>query len=179
LLLLLAFALFHHRLHQIYNKVLVFTARYFSSQFLQAPPTCLFFNLHWSGLPLSVRAARTCPVFPRVKTCPFCPRLRTCPNLVVCSCLSDLSVFPKAEDLSDFQVWDIGQVTVSNFDWLPFTPLWSPSPVLQLVSEPVWSPVSFNRLCDLKATWRKVLLSLWSSMAKISVTEKTELATIF
>jgi hypothetical protein len=23
--------------------------------------------------------------------------------------------------VSDFQVWDIGQVTVSNFDWLPFT----------------------------------------------------------
>jgi hypothetical protein len=43
---------------------------------------------------------------------------------------------------------------VRNFDWLPFTPLWSPSPVLQLVSEPVWSPVGFNRLCDLKATWR-------------------------
>jgi hypothetical protein len=91
----------------------------------------------------------------------------------------DLSVFPKAEGVSDFQVWDIGQVTVSNFDWLPFTPLWSPSPVLQLVSEPVWSPVGFNRLCDLKATWRKELLSLWSSMARISVTGKTELATIF
>jgi hypothetical protein len=59
-----------------------------------------------------------------------------------------------------------------NFDW-------SPSPVIQLVSEPVWSLVSFNRLCDLKATWRKVLLSLWSSMARISVTGKTELVTIF
>jgi hypothetical protein len=33
-LLLLAFALFHHRLHQIYSKVLVFTTGYFSSQFL-------------------------------------------------------------------------------------------------------------------------------------------------
>jgi hypothetical protein len=66
-----------------------------------------------------------------------------------------------------------------NFDWLPFTPLWSPSPVLQLIAEPVWSPVDFNRLCDLKATWRKVLSSLWSSMTRISVTEKTELATIF
>jgi hypothetical protein len=33
--------------------------------------------------------------------------------------------------MSDFEVWDIGQVTVNNFDWLPFTPpLWSPSPVL-------------------------------------------------
>jgi hypothetical protein len=49
------------------------------------------------------------------------------------------------------------------------SPLWSPSPVLQLVSEPVWSLVDFNRLCDLKVTWRKVLLSLWSSMARISV----------
>jgi hypothetical protein len=28
-----------------------------------------------------------------------------------------------AEGVSDFEVWDIGQVTVSNFDWLPFTPL--------------------------------------------------------
>jgi hypothetical protein len=51
--------------------------------------------------------------------------------------------------------------------------------VLQLVSEPVWSPVAFNRLCDPKATWRKVLLNLWSSMTRISVTEKTELTTIF
>jgi hypothetical protein len=49
-------------------------------------------------------------------------------------------------------VWDIGQVSMRNFDWLPFTPLWSPSPILQLVSKPVWSPVGFNRLCDLKAT---------------------------
>jgi hypothetical protein len=45
----------------------------------------------------------------------------------------DFSVFPKAEDLSDFQVWDIGQVLVSNFDWCPFSPLWSPSPVLHPV----------------------------------------------
>jgi hypothetical protein len=36
-----------------------------------------------------------------------------------------------AEGVSDFGVWDIGQVTVSNFDWLSFTPLWSPSPVLE------------------------------------------------
>jgi hypothetical protein len=54
-------------------------------------------------------------------------------------------------------IWDIGQVPSRNFDWLPFTPLWSPSLVLQLVSEPVWSLVGFNRLCDPKATWRKVL----------------------
>jgi hypothetical protein len=66
-----------------------------------------------------------------------------------------------------------------NFDWLSFTPpLWTPSLVLQLVSEPVWSPVGFNRLCDTKAIWRKVLSSLWSSIARISVTGKTELATI-
>jgi hypothetical protein len=51
--------------------------------------------------------------------------------------------------------------------------------VLQFVSEPVWLPVGFNMLCDLKATWRKVLLSLWSSMARILVTGKTKLATIF
>jgi hypothetical protein len=66
-----------------------------------------------------------------------------------------------------------------EFYWLPFTPLWPPSPVLQLVSESIWSPVGFNGLCDLKATWRKVLLSLWFSMTRISVTGKTELATIF
>jgi hypothetical protein len=28
--------------------------------------------------------------------------------------------------------WDICQVPVRNFNWLPFTPLWSPSLVLQL-----------------------------------------------
>jgi hypothetical protein len=50
--------------------------------------------------------------------------------------------------------------------------------VLQLVSEPVWSPVGFNRLCDLKATWRKVMSSLWSLMTRISITGKIELATI-
>jgi hypothetical protein len=55
----------------------------------------------------------------------------------------------------------------------------SPSPVLQLVPEPVSSPVGFNMLCDLKATWRNVLSSLLSSMARISVIGKTELATIF
>jgi hypothetical protein len=66
-----------------------------------------------------------------------------------------------------------------NFDWLPFTPLWSPSPVLQLVSEPVLSLVGFNRLCDPMTTWSKVLLSLWSSVARILVTGKTELTTIF
>jgi hypothetical protein len=31
------------------------------------------------------------------------------------------------------------------------------SPVLQLVSELIWSLDGFNRLCDLKTTWRKVL----------------------
>jgi hypothetical protein len=32
--------------------------------------------------------------------------------------------------VSDFEVWDIDQVTVSNFDWLSFIPVWSPSPIL-------------------------------------------------
>jgi hypothetical protein len=59
------------------------------------------------------------------------------------------------------------------------SPPWSPSLVLQLVSEPIWSLVYFNRLCDLNATCRKVLLSLWSSMTSISVTGKIKLATIF
>jgi hypothetical protein len=68
---------------------------------------------------------------------------------------------------------------VRNFDWLLFTPLWSSSSVLQLVSEPVWSPVSVNRLCNLKVTWRNVLLSLWSLIVRILVSGKTELATIF
>jgi hypothetical protein len=57
-------------------------------------------------------------------------------------------------------------------------PLWSPSPVLQLISDLIWSLVGFNRLCDLKATWRNVLSSLSFSMARISVTGKIELATI-
>jgi hypothetical protein len=58
-------------------------------------------------------------------------------------------------------------------------PLWSPYSVLQLVSELVWSLVGFNRLCDLKVIWRKVLSSMWSSMARIFVIRKTELTTIF
>jgi hypothetical protein len=33
---------------------------------------------------------------------------------------------------------------MKNFNW--------PSLIFQLVSEPVWSLVDFNRLCDLKAT---------------------------
>jgi hypothetical protein len=48
-----------------------------------------------------------------------------------------------------------------------------------LVSEPVWSLVDFNRLYDPKETWRKMLLSLWSSIARISVTGNIELLTIF
>jgi hypothetical protein len=44
-------------------------------------------------------------------------------NLSVLPKAEDLSVFLKAEGVFDFQVWDIGQVIVSNFDWLPFTPL--------------------------------------------------------
>jgi hypothetical protein len=46
---------------------------------------------------------------------------------------------------------DIGQVPARNFDWLTFFPLWLPSSVLQFVSELVWSPVGFNKLCDPKA----------------------------
>jgi hypothetical protein len=58
-------------------------------------------------------------------------------------------------------------------------PIWSPSPVLQLVSELVWSLVGFNRLCDPKATWKNVQYSLWSSIVRILVIGRTELATIF
>jgi hypothetical protein len=65
-----------------------------------------------------------------------------------------------------------------NFDWLPFNPLWSHSLVLQLVSELIWSLVGFNRLCDPNATFRKMLSSLWSSMTRILVIERTEPATI-
>jgi hypothetical protein len=46
--------------------------------------------------------------------------------------------------------------SLENFNWLPFIPLWSPSPVLQLVSEPVWSLVGSNRFYDPNATWRNV-----------------------
>jgi hypothetical protein len=65
-----------------------------------------------------------------------------------------------------------------NFDRIPVTPLWSPSPVIQLVSERVWSLVGFNKLCDQKTTWRNVVLSWWFSIARISVTEKIELTII-
>jgi hypothetical protein len=43
-------------------------------------------------------------------------------NLSILPKAEDLSVFLKAEGVSDFEVWDIDQVTVSNFDWRPFTP---------------------------------------------------------
>jgi hypothetical protein len=56
--------------------------------------------------------------------------------------------------------------------------LWSPSPVIQLVLEPVWSLVGSNRLCELKATWRNVLVRLWSSTTRISVIRRIELVTI-
>jgi hypothetical protein len=36
-------------------------------------------------------------------------------------------------------IWDIGQVLIRNFDWLPFTPLWSRFSVLQLVSNSIRS----------------------------------------
>jgi hypothetical protein len=77
--------------------------------------------------------------------------------------------------------WDIGQVLLENFYWLPFNPppLCPPYPVLQLVSELAWSLVDSNRLCDPKATWRKVLLSIWFLMMRILVTGKTELTTMF
>jgi hypothetical protein len=70
---------------------------------------------------LSVLSDFTSRILPGLKTCLFC--------------LSGLSDFTKAENssnftraenwaegVSDFGVWDIGQVTVSNFNWLPFTP---------------------------------------------------------
>jgi hypothetical protein len=37
----------------------------------------------------------------------------------------------------------------------------------------------FNRLCNLKAAWRNVMLSLSFLMARISVLGRTKLATIF
>jgi hypothetical protein len=108
---------------------------------------------------------KTRRILPGLETCPFCPILPVGfyqswklvrfvqfyqSDFTRAENLSVLSDFTKAENssdftraenwaecVSDFEVWDIGQVTVSNFDWLPFTPLWSPSPVLQLVSEPV------------------------------------------
>jgi hypothetical protein len=52
-------------------------------------------------------------------------------NLSILPKAEDFSVFLEAEGVSDFEVWDVGQVTLSNFDWLSFTPLWSSSPVLQ------------------------------------------------
>jgi hypothetical protein len=34
-------------------------------------------------------------------------------------------------------IWDIHQVPTRNFDWLPFTPPWSPSPVLHIASDEI------------------------------------------
>jgi hypothetical protein len=48
-------------------------------------------------------------------------------------------------------------VLAKEFDsTLIHPPLWSPPPVLQLVSEPVMLLVVLNMLCEPKATWRKV-----------------------
>jgi hypothetical protein len=74
--------------------------------------------------------------------------------------------------------WDIGQVLLKNFIWLPFNPPLVTYLVLQLVSKAVSSLVVLNRHCDPKATWRKVPSSLWFSIVRISVIGKTELATI-
>jgi hypothetical protein len=60
----------------------------------------------------------------------------------------------KREASGQFQ--DVSRVPSRNFDCLSFTSLWSPSPFLQLVLEPIWSLVGFNGPCDPKATWRKV-----------------------
>jgi hypothetical protein len=43
------------------------------------------------------------------------------------------------------QFWDVGQVHLSKFDWLPFTPLWSPSPLFQ-VSEINLRNLALNHL---------------------------------
>jgi hypothetical protein len=88
----------------------------------------------------------TSQILPWLRPCPFCLILPVGfyqDWKLVRFCLSGLFDFTKAENssdftraenwaegVSDFEVWDIGQVTVSNFDWLSFTPLWSPSPVL-------------------------------------------------
>jgi hypothetical protein len=125
---------------------LCFSRRHRLGPFLYTGPVCLpesfrtTFNLHWSGLPLSVSSLK--PRFSRFDLLVRFPKaedlsvhaalqdLSVFPkaeDLSVRAARQDLSVFPKAEDLSDFQVWDIGQVPVSNFDWIPFTPLWSPS----------------------------------------------------
>jgi hypothetical protein len=66
-------------------------------------------------------------------------------------------VFAKLEESLLGLIWDIGKALIRNFDWLTFIPpLWSPSLVLPLVSEPVWSLVRSNRLYDPKVSWRKV-----------------------
>jgi hypothetical protein len=46
-----------------------------------------------------------------------------------------------------------------------------------LVSEQVRSLVVLNRLCDLKATWRKVSSRLWFLVVRILVIGKTKLTT--
>jgi hypothetical protein len=66
-----------------------------------------------------------------------------------------------------------------KFYLAPIHPLWSSSLVLELIPEPVWSCVGFNMLCDPKATSRKLMSSLWSSMTMILIIEITELTTIF
>jgi hypothetical protein len=65
-------------------------------------------------------------ILPRLRTRRILPGLKIGPILLVCFVRFYQSDFTRAENwaegVSDFEVWDIGQVTVSNFDWLPFNP---------------------------------------------------------
>jgi hypothetical protein len=85
--------------------------------------------------------------------------------------------------------WGFELGTSAGFLWNKFylAPVHTPPPrrrpsvapsVLQLVSERVRSLIVLNRLCDPKATWRKVMWISISSMVRILVTGKIGLATI-
>jgi hypothetical protein len=83
---------------------------------------------------LSVLSDFTSRILPELRTCPFYLILPVGFYQgweLVCfvwfyqsdfTRAENLSGFLKSEGVSDFEVWDIGQVTVSNFDWLSFTP---------------------------------------------------------
>jgi hypothetical protein len=75
-------------------------------------------------------------------------------------------------------MWDIDQFLVKEIllDSRSRPPPVASS-ILQLVSEPVRSLVALNKLCDLKATYRKASSSLWFLIVRISVIGRTEQGT--
>jgi hypothetical protein len=140
------------------------------------------------------------PDISSIRSDSFSPMLVHCfSNILLTRCPIDSIIFPLRSQLRGGHFYAVGWcvhyvlagfcpwglnlghmlILAKEFDSTPFQlPLRSHPSVLQLVSETVKSLVVLNRLCDLKATWRKVPCISLSSMVRILVVEKIRLATI-